>query len=59
MLPLLAGIFVFGAVAITTVMYLIIKLNGDSVDREYEDQQQIKFLEEWKKKRNKPPGRCK
>lgn len=51
MLPLLAGIFVFGAVVITTVMYLIIKLNGDSVDREYEDQQQIKFLEEWKKKK--------
>lgn len=41
----------FGAVAITTVMYLIIKLNGDFVDREYEDQQQIKFLEEWKKKK--------
>lgn len=52
MLPLLVGIFVFGAV-IATVMCLIIKSNGDSVDREYEDQQQIKFLEEWKRKKKK------
>lgn len=56
MLLLLAGSFVFGAV-IAMVMCLIIKSNviiksnGDSVDREYEDQRQIKFLEEWKRKK--------
>lgn len=49
MLPVIAGIFTFGAVA--TVMCLLMKSNGDAVDREYEDQQQIKFLEEWKKKK--------
>lgn len=48
MLPLIVGILIFGMV-VTMVMCLIVKSSGDSVDREYEDQQQIKFLEEWKK----------
>lgn len=49
MLAVIAGIFAFGAV--TVVMCFLMKSSGDAVDREHEDQQQIKFLEEWKKKK--------
>lgn len=48
MLPLIAGILIFGMV-VTTVMCLLVKSSGDLIDRKYEDQQQIKFREEWKK----------
>lgn len=51
-MPLISGILVL-CMVITAVMLLIAKASGDSVDREYEDQQQIKFLEEWKKKKEK------
>lgn len=50
MILLIAGILSFGA-ATATVLCLLTKASGDAVDREYEDQQQIKFLEEWKRKK--------
>lgn len=50
MIPLMIGILII-SMLVVTVMCLIVKSSGDSVDREYEDQQQIKFLEEWKRKK--------
>lgn len=52
MAPLIAGILSLSVLAATFVG-LLARSSGNSVDREYEDQQQIKFLEEWKQKKKK------